>query len=76
MVKLKTIEDLPPKEILISLIQQAMVLNENGIKKAKPQKSIPSKQLEIPIGLSEAFEKIQLQQQFSKVNLHLLEKNI
>jgi len=57
MVKLKTIEDLPPKEILISLIQQAMILNENGIKKAKPKKVILSKQLEMPIGLSEAFAK-------------------
>lgn len=47
MDKLKSVSDLPPDKILVSLIKEAMVLNEQGIKKAKPVSSQP-KILETP----------------------------
>ncbi|HTJ52512.1 MAG TPA: YdeI/OmpD-associated family protein [Cyclobacteriaceae bacterium] len=47
MDKLKSVSELPKKNILISLIKEAMTLNEQGIKK-EVSKSAKSKVLEVP----------------------------
>ena len=47
MDKLKSVSDLPAKKILVSLIKEAMTLNEQGIKKAKPKTGKP-KVFEVP----------------------------
>jgi uncharacterized protein YdeI (YjbR/CyaY-like superfamily) len=47
MDKLKSISDLPSKKILISLIKEAMTINEKGIKKEKPVSDKP-KVIETP----------------------------
>ncbi|MBB6109353.1 YdeI/OmpD-associated family protein [Mucilaginibacter lappiensis] len=47
MDKLKSLSDLPAKETLIAYIKEAMILNENGIKKAKPLSEKP-KVIEVP----------------------------
>ena len=47
MDKLKSVSDLPAKKILISLIKEAMVLNEQGVKKVMPVSDKP-KILETP----------------------------
>lgn len=41
MDKLKSLADLPAKETLVAYIQEAMALNENGIKKKKPKAETP-----------------------------------
>ncbi|WP_214229259.1 YdeI/OmpD-associated family protein [Pedobacter sp. B4-66] len=48
MVKLKSLADLPSKEILVAYIKEAMELNEKGIKKPKPQKAEAPNVIEIP----------------------------
>lgn len=52
MDKLTAVSDLPPKEILVAYIKEAMALNENGIRKAKPISDKP-KAIEIPDYFSE-----------------------
>lgn len=52
MDKLKSVSDLPSNEVLVSLIQEAMVLNEQGIKKVNPVSGKP-KILETPNYLEE-----------------------
>ncbi len=47
MDKLKSVSDLPAKKVLASLIKEAMTLNEQGIKKAKPKSDKP-KVFEVP----------------------------
>ncbi len=47
MDKLKSVSDLPSKKILLSLLKEAMALNEQGIKKVKPVSDKP-KILETP----------------------------
>lgn len=47
MDKLKSVSDLPAKKILQSLIKEAMSINEQDIKKAKPKTDKP-KVLEVP----------------------------
>ncbi|MES2006117.1 MAG: YdeI/OmpD-associated family protein [Bacteroidota bacterium] len=41
MDKLKSIADLPSKKILVSLLKEAMTINEKGIKKEKPVSDKP-----------------------------------
>jgi len=53
MDKLKSLSDLPAKETLVAYIKEAMVLNENGVKKAKPVSEKP-KVIEVPDYFSEA----------------------
>ncbi|WP_419698245.1 YdeI/OmpD-associated family protein [Mucilaginibacter sp. NFX135] len=52
MDKLKSLSDLPAKETLIAYIKEAMALNENGVKKAKPVSEKP-KVIEVPDYFSE-----------------------
>jgi len=52
MDKLKSLSDLPAKETLVAYIKEAMVLNENGVKKAKPVSEKP-KVIEVPDYFSE-----------------------
>lgn len=47
MDKIKSLSDLPAKEILVAYIKEAMALNENGVKKAKPVSEKP-KVIEVP----------------------------
>jgi uncharacterized protein YdeI (YjbR/CyaY-like superfamily) len=47
MDKLKSVSDLPTKKVLVAYIKEAMALNENGIKKAKPKSDKP-KVFEVP----------------------------
>jgi uncharacterized protein YdeI (YjbR/CyaY-like superfamily) len=47
MDKLKSVSELPAKKILVALIKEAMTLNEQGIKKAKPKSETP-KLIEVP----------------------------
>lgn len=47
MDKLKFVSDLPPMEVLQSLIKEAMAINEQGIKKVVPKSDKP-KVLEVP----------------------------
>jgi uncharacterized protein YdeI (YjbR/CyaY-like superfamily) len=53
MDKIKSMSELPPKEILVAYIKEAMALNENGIKKQKPKPDVP-KIIETPHYLLEA----------------------
>ncbi|SDP70446.1 Uncharacterized conserved protein YdeI, YjbR/CyaY-like superfamily, DUF1801 family [Mucilaginibacter sp. OK268] len=52
MDKIKSLSDLPAKETLVAYIKEAMVLNENGVKKAKPVSEKP-KVIEVPDYFSE-----------------------
>jgi uncharacterized protein YdeI (YjbR/CyaY-like superfamily) len=52
MDKVKSLSDLPARETLVAYIKEAMVLNENGVKKAKPVAEKP-KVIEIPDYFSE-----------------------
>ena len=52
MDKLKSLSDLPAKETLVAYIKEAMVLDENGVKKAKPVSEKP-KVIEVPDYFSE-----------------------
>ena len=47
MDKLKSVSELPAKKVLVSLIKEAMLLNEQGIKKVKPTTDKP-KVFEMP----------------------------
>jgi uncharacterized protein YdeI (YjbR/CyaY-like superfamily) len=47
MDKIKSIDKLPAKKILVAYIKEAMLINEPGIKKAKAKTDIP-KLLELP----------------------------
>lgn len=53
MDKLKSISELPSKEVLVSLLKEAMTINEKGIKKEKPVSDKP-KVIETPDYLVEA----------------------
>jgi uncharacterized protein YdeI (YjbR/CyaY-like superfamily) len=55
MGQIKSLADLPPDEVLISYIKEAVELNEKGIKVAKP-KSTAKKELQIPEYLISALE--------------------
>ncbi|MEZ2335750.1 YdeI family protein [Mucilaginibacter sp. RCC_168] len=52
MDKIKSLSDLPAKETLVAYIKEAMALNENGVKKAKPVSEKP-KVIEVPDYFSE-----------------------
>ncbi|WP_057938094.1 YdeI/OmpD-associated family protein [Algoriphagus resistens] len=56
MDKLKSLADLPSSEILVSLIQEAMALNEQGIKHPKPAVG-KVKILETPVYFEESLSK-------------------
>jgi len=47
MDKLKSVSELPSKEVLVSLLKEAMTINEKGIKKEKPVSDKP-KVIETP----------------------------
>jgi uncharacterized protein YdeI (YjbR/CyaY-like superfamily) len=47
MDKLKSIDELPPKKVLVAYIKEAMVINESGVKKARPKTEKP-KLIELP----------------------------
>jgi uncharacterized protein YdeI (YjbR/CyaY-like superfamily) len=47
MDKLKSIDELPPKKVLVAYIKEAMVINESGVKKARPKTDKP-KLIELP----------------------------
>lgn len=53
MDKLKSVSELPSKEVLVSFLKEAMTINENGIKKEKPISDKP-KVIETPDYLTEA----------------------
>ncbi len=55
MDKLKSVSELPSKDVLISLLKEAMTINENGIKKEKPVSDKP-KVIETPDYLVEALK--------------------
>ncbi|RKR05689.1 uncharacterized protein YdeI (YjbR/CyaY-like superfamily) [Flavobacterium sp. 90] len=55
MDKLKSVSELPSKEVLVSLLKEAMTINENGIKKEKPVSDKP-KVIETPEYLTEALK--------------------
>jgi len=55
MDKVKALTDLPAIKVLVAYIKEAMALNENGIKKAKPKPEAP-KVIEMPDYLSEALK--------------------
>lgn len=48
MDKIKTLSDLPAKEVLVAYIKEAMELNEKGIKKVRPKSDKPPVVLEVP----------------------------
>jgi uncharacterized protein YdeI (YjbR/CyaY-like superfamily) len=56
MGKLTRVEDLPPDDIMIALIREAMQLNEAGIKLPTKPKTSEKKELEIPDWFSEALK--------------------
>lgn len=47
MEKVKSIDELPAKKVLVAYIKEAMAINESGIKKAKPKTDKP-KVVEMP----------------------------
>jgi uncharacterized protein YdeI (YjbR/CyaY-like superfamily) len=47
MDKLKSIDDLPAKKVLVAYLKEAMTINESGTKKEKPKSNAPVS-LEIP----------------------------
>lgn len=53
MDKLKSVSELPSKQVLVSLLKEAMTINENGIKKEKTISDKP-KVIETPDYLTEA----------------------
>lgn len=54
--KITSLEDLPPDEVLIAYIQQAIQLNENNVKLPAKPKSTEKKELVIPEYLVEALQ--------------------
>jgi uncharacterized protein YdeI (YjbR/CyaY-like superfamily) len=46
--KITSLSDLPPDDIMIALIREAMRLNDEGIKLPQPPKSSEKKELEVP----------------------------
>jgi uncharacterized protein YdeI (YjbR/CyaY-like superfamily) len=54
--KLTTLADLPPDDILIGLIKEAMKLNEAGVKLPQKPKSAEKKELQIPGWFSDALK--------------------
>jgi uncharacterized protein YdeI (YjbR/CyaY-like superfamily) len=48
MDKIKSFSDLPTDAELVTYIKEAMVLNENGVKKTKPKSEKPQGELAIP----------------------------
>jgi uncharacterized protein YdeI (YjbR/CyaY-like superfamily) len=55
MDKVKSLSELPSKEVLVAYVQEAMVLNEKGIKKERPKSDKP-KVLEMPDSFREQLE--------------------
>lgn len=55
MDKLKSVSELPSKEVLVSLLKEAMTINEQGIKKEKAVSDKP-KVIETPEYLTEALD--------------------
>jgi uncharacterized protein YdeI (YjbR/CyaY-like superfamily) len=47
MDKLKSIDELPAKKVLVAYIKEAMAINESGVKKARPKTEKP-KLIELP----------------------------
>jgi uncharacterized protein YdeI (YjbR/CyaY-like superfamily) len=70
--KITSFKDLPPDEILIAYIQQAILLNENNIKLPPKPKSTEKKELVVPEYLMEALhedpEALAVFQNFSTSN--------
>lgn len=54
--KLTSVKDLPPKKVLVGLIQQAMQLNAQGVKVARPKRA-SSGEAEVPEALQRALGK-------------------
>jgi len=50
-------KDLPPDDVLIKLVQQAVELNENGVKVQKAKPAVSKKELVIPDYLTAALKK-------------------
>jgi uncharacterized protein YdeI (YjbR/CyaY-like superfamily) len=46
--KVKNLEELPPAEVLLDLIHQAVALNEQGVKAPAPKKRSNSAEVEVP----------------------------
>lgn len=57
MDKLKSVDELPAREVLVALIQEAMTINEQGIKKIQPVSDKP-KVLETPDYFLEALNAV------------------
>lgn len=53
--RITSVKDLPPDKVIVSLIQQAVELNEKGIKVAK--KPVDKKELVVPADLTKALSK-------------------
>lgn len=56
MDKIKTLSDLPSKNVLAAYIKEAMALNESGTKKQKPAKKGPA-EIEVPVFFLERLDK-------------------
>jgi uncharacterized protein YdeI (YjbR/CyaY-like superfamily) len=55
--KIGSLKDLPPDKKIISMIKEAMKLNENDIKLPARRKTISNKEIEIPAGLQNELKK-------------------
>lgn len=55
--KITSLKDLPPDKKIIAWIKEAMVLNENGIKLPKKEKTVETKEVEMPDYFSKALGK-------------------
>ena len=55
--KIGSVKDLPPDKVLISLIQQAVELNEKGINVQKPKKPAVKTEVVVPADLAAALAK-------------------
>ncbi|RQO65808.1 hypothetical protein DBR43_26530 [Pedobacter sp. KBW06] len=55
MDKIKSLSDLPSREILVAYIKEAMALNEKGVKKTRPVSEKP-KTIEVPDYFTEKLE--------------------
>jgi uncharacterized protein YdeI (YjbR/CyaY-like superfamily) len=47
-MKVEKLSDLPPDDVLIAYIKEAVALNENGVKLCKPAKAAGPKELDVP----------------------------
>jgi uncharacterized protein YdeI (YjbR/CyaY-like superfamily) len=55
--KISSLKDLPPDKKIISMIKEAVNLNENNIKLPAKRKTISNKEIEIPAGLQKELKK-------------------